>query len=170
MSQYGFNHGRLPAGSHYVIRMTIIELKEALASHGEKSLEFSLPDGEFIPAHFHVTEIGFNKKEFIDCGGTIRVEGKCLLQIWVANDVEHRVNVSRFLEILAHGKPVIPSEELPVEIEYEHPVISHFPVSGIEIGEGKVTINLTGKNTECLAKDVCGIDEVTGCAIGSGCC
>lgn len=150
--------------------MTIIELKEALSAHGEKSLEFSLPDGESIPAHFHVTEIGFNKKEFVDCGGTIRVEGKCLLQIWVANDVEHRVNVSRFLEILAHGKPVIPSEELPVEIEYEHPVISHFPVSGIEIGEDKVTIRLIGKNTDCLAKDVCGIDEVTGCAIGSGCC
>ncbi|MEM1440887.1 MAG: DUF6428 family protein [Verrucomicrobiota bacterium] len=150
--------------------MTIIELKSALAAEGEKALEFTLPDGKFIPAHFHLTEIGFVRKEFIDCGGTVRVEGKCLLQVWVANDVEHRVDVAKFLEILEHGKPVLPSEELPVEVEYEHPYIAHFPIGGIKIGDEIVTIELTLKHTDCLAKDVCGIDEVTGCAVGSGCC
>lgn len=150
--------------------MTILELKKALASHEEKSLEFSLPDGETIPAHFHLTEIGFVRKEFIDCGGTVRVEGKCLLQVWVANDVEHRVGVGKFLEVLQHGKPVLPSEELPVEVEYEHPYVAHFPVGVISIEEDKVIVELAVKHTDCLAKDVCGIDEETGCAVGSGCC
>lgn len=150
--------------------MTIEELKAALDCHEEKSLEFALPDGGSIPAHFHVTEIGFVRKEFIDCGGTIRVEGKCVLQLWVANDVEHRVNVGRFLEILSHGKPVIPTEALPVEVEYEHPLVSHFPVEDVRVGEDRVTVKLGVKHTDCLAKDVCGIDPRTGCAVGSGCC
>lgn len=150
--------------------MTIIELKTTLDSEKGKGLTFSLPDGNLVPAHFHLTEIGFVRKEFIDCGGTVRVEGKCLLQVWVANDVEHRVDVDKFLQILEHGKPVLPSEELPVEVEYEHPYIAHFPIGGLEISEEEVTIQLTLKHTDCLAKDVCGIDEVTGCAVGSGCC
>ncbi len=150
--------------------MTIIDLKTALASEKGKGLAFSLPDGDLVPAHFHLTEIGFIRKEFIDCGGTIRVEGKCLLQVWVANDVEHRVDVDKFLQILEHGKPVLPSEELPVEVEYEHPYIAHFPIGDIEVEEEKVTLKLTLRHTDCLAKDVCGIDEVTGCAVGSGCC
>lgn len=150
--------------------MTVSELKTALADHGAKSLTFRLPDGEAIPAHFHVTEIGFSRKEFIDCGGTIRVEGKCLLQLWVANDVDHRVDVAKFLQILEHGKPVIVTESLPVEVEYEHPWVSHFPVDSLEVSDDAVVIVLTTRHTDCLAKDVCGIDEADCCAPGSACC
>ena len=150
--------------------MTMAELKDALAEHGSKSLTFRLPDGESVPAHFHITEIGFSRKEFIDCGGTIRVEGKCLLQVWVANDVDHRVDVAKFLQILDHGKPVTPTDSLPVEIEYEHPWVSHFPVEKSEAEGEAVTILLTTRHTDCLAKDVCGIDDGDCCAVGSGCC
>lgn len=150
--------------------MTLSELKDALADHKGKSLTFRLPDGEAIPPHFHITEIGFSRKEFIDCGGTVRVEGKCLLQVWVANDVDHRVDVDKFLQILDHGNPVIPTDSLPVEIEYEHPWVSHFPAESLELSENAVVIVLSTRHTDCLAKDVCGIDEEDCCSVGSGCC
>lgn len=149
--------------------MTISALKSALASHEEKGLRLQLPDGEFVPTHFHVTEVAFVKKDFIDCGGTIRHEGKCQLQIWVADDYDHRVSVSRFLKILEHGAPVLPTEALPIEVEYEHPSISHFPLSEVAADDELVTLVLTSKHTDCLAKDVCGITSDS-CEPGSGCC
>ena len=32
------------------------------------ALHLMLPDGSFVPAHFHVTEVGRVQKDFIDCG------------------------------------------------------------------------------------------------------
>ena len=37
-------------------------------------LHFVLENGEQVPDHFHVTEVGQISKKFIDCGGTIRDE------------------------------------------------------------------------------------------------
>jgi hypothetical protein len=149
--------------------MTISELKHSLAAHPDQPPTFRLPDGESIPAHFHITEVGFVKKHFIDCGGTIRDEGKCLLQVWVANDVNHRVSSARLAIILEHGKPVLPTDALPVEIEYEHGLLSQFPLESVTSGEDGVTLELTNRRTDCLAKDVCGVSEDDACC-GPGCC
>jgi hypothetical protein len=35
-------------------------------------LQFKLENGQLVPAHFHITEVGKVSKHFIDCGGTIR--------------------------------------------------------------------------------------------------
>lgn len=153
--------------------MTIAELNSALASHPGKSVTFQLPDGETIAPHFHITEVGFVKKEFIDCGGKVRTEGKALLQVWVATDVDHRVDTDKLAAILKHGTPVLPTDALPVEIEYNHPHLSHFPLDRIEETNGALTLLLTNKHTDCLAKDVCGIPpegEDACCTPGSGCC
>ncbi len=150
--------------------MTLNELKAALSGHEDKSLSLELPDGQKVPAHYHVTEVGYVRKEFIDCGGKVRVEGKCTLQIWVADDIDHRVSVGKFLQILEHGAPVIPTWELPVALEYEHPVISHFPVLEVVNLADSVTLKTETIHTDCLAKDVCGVDPQGGCDPNSGCC
>lgn len=151
--------------------MTVTDLKAKLAKHAELSLTIVLPDGTTIPPHFHVTEVAFYKKDFIDCGGTIRHEGKCLLQVWVANDVEHRVSVKTLGKILEHGAPVIPTEALPVEVEYCMPGLTHMTVSDARAQEDSLHLILAHKETDCLAKDVCGVTpEGNACAPGSGCC
>lgn len=38
------------------------------------TLEFQLPGGQFVPAHFHLTEVGHVTRNYIDCGGTVRQE------------------------------------------------------------------------------------------------
>jgi hypothetical protein len=153
--------------------MTVSELRTKLLAHPAKELRLLLPSGEQIPAHFHVTEVGFVKKEFIDCGGKIRSEGKCLLQIWVATDTDHRVSSDKFVQILTHGAPVLPTDALPVEIEYNDPGLTHFPLARIEADAGAVTLHLTHKHTDCLAKDVCGVpteEDENCCSPGGGCC
>lgn len=156
--------------------MTITELKSALTGHHDKSLTIQLPDGSKVPAHFHITEVAFVKKDFIDCGGTVRHEGKCQLQVWVADDYDHRVDVGRLLAIIKHGGPVLPTEALPIEFEYEFtsgglPLISQLPLTTVTTDEESVILTLTGKETDCLAKDVCGVGtQSDSCEPGSGCC
>lgn len=150
--------------------MTISELKEVLKEGEDKSMRLLLPNGVEIPSHFHVTEVGYVRREFVDCGGTVRVEGKCLLQIWVANDVDHRVSTGKLRAILEHGRPVLPTEALPIEIEYDSGAVSHYPLESCEVGEKLVTLQFKNRQTDCLAKDVCGVSESEVCEPGSGCC
>lgn len=151
--------------------MTIAELKASLAESIDLPLVIELPDGETIPPHFHVTEVAFSKKDFIDCGGTIRHEGKCLLQIWVADDFDHRVSSTTLAKILEHGAPVIPTEALPVEIEYCMPGLTHLALDEVIAQDGKLHLKLSHRQTDCLAKDVCGITPPgETCQPGSGCC
>ena len=58
------------------------------------------PSGGFIPAHFHITEIGELSYKFIDCGGEVHSESVCLLQVWVANDVQHRMYPVKLRKIM----------------------------------------------------------------------
>jgi hypothetical protein len=142
------------------------ELKKQLES--VDSLHFVLPSGEAIPAHFHLTEAGLSTKHFIDCGGTIRQEKNISLQLWVANDQEHRLTTSKLLNILQQSEKLWNGEDLEIEIEYHQESISRF---GLSFQDGIFT--LTPKHTNCLAQDNCGIkpELVIGCCTpGGGCC
>src|SRR5438105_11417294 len=99
--------------------MTVGELRSFLAQALDNGLHLMLPDGDFVPAHFHVTEIGRVQKDFIDCGGTTRSAVSCLLQVWVAEDAAHRLTTSKLAAILRLAAPLLGSDQLPVEVEYE---------------------------------------------------
>ena len=44
--------------------MKISEIKQQLQAMD--ALAFQLPNGQFIPAHFHITEVGVINKHFIE--------------------------------------------------------------------------------------------------------
>src|SRR6476620_7681013 len=92
-----------------------------------------LPDGSFVPAHFHVTEVGRVQKDFIDCGGTVRSSTACVLQVWVADDTDHRLDATKLAGILRLAAPVLKAADLPVEVEYEDGRVSQFPVAAAEV-------------------------------------
>ncbi|MGA8855051.1 MAG: DUF6428 family protein, partial [Christiangramia sp.] len=48
--------------------MKLSEFKNQLSRL--KEIAFQLPNGQLVPEHFHVTEVGKITKHFIDCGGT----------------------------------------------------------------------------------------------------
>lgn len=148
--------------------MQLSELTDALKQYPDANLAFVLPDDTTVAQHFHVTEVGRVRKDFIDCGGTVRSTDACVLQVWVADDVDHRLVAGKLGSIIELGKDILNDADLPVEIEYDVGVITQFAVESIDANEKTVTLTLAGKHTACLAPDKCGVDE--GDASGGGCC
>ena len=150
--------------------MTLAQLLNVLSGNPGCPLQVQLPDGSSVPAHFHVTEVGLVHKDFIDCGGTVRSTSACVLQVWVANDLDHRLNSSRLGHILNLGAPILKTTDLPVEIEYEHGMISQYPLNAVDVTAPGIVFRLGSKHTACLAPDLCGVVEDRGCCSSSGCC
>ena len=154
--------------------MKISEFLYALS--GVESLVITNENGQPIPAHFHVTEVGQTTKNYIDCGGTVR-EDKCIsMQLWVADDVDHRLSSQKLASIILQSANLWNQEDLPVEMEFQESTIGRYDVS---FANGKFM--LCAKQTACLAPDQCGVTEAkkkvqlseltaTTCKPGSGCC
>ena len=156
--------------------MKIAELKNKLAE--VDSLLFELPGGEIVPLHFHITEVGMSTRNYIDCGGTVRTEMRATLQLWEANDFEHRLSPAKLSGIITQSESLFPISSLEIEVEYQQQTISTF---GLDFANGR--FRLLNLQTDCLAKDKCGIPpeklkvsmadmkpkQVT-CTPGGGCC
>jgi hypothetical protein len=152
--------------------MKLSQMKSLLAANAEKSLTFVLPDGEVIPGHYHITEVGHVSKRFIDCGGTTRTRESCQLQLWLGNDPEHRLTAGKAAAILDLGESILPADDLETEVEYEDCSISQYAVTDVRVEAAAVAVLLASKHTDCLAKVACGIDrlEDSCCSGKSGCC
>lgn len=145
--------------------MNLIELKARLRAHPGLNVGILRPDGTAIPVHYHLTEAGHVAKNFVDCGGKFRASETCVLQIHFASprDDGHRLTAGKFARILDLAKPILPTEDLPVEVEYEDSVISQAPLSQVRVENGVLQLRLGSKHTDCLAKEKCGSDDGCGC-------
>jgi len=117
-----------------------------------ETMGFQLPNGELVPKHFHVTEVGKITKHFIDCGGTERTEEVINFQLWNANDYDHRLHPKKLLHIIELSEKALDIADLEIEVEYQGETIGKF---GLDF-DGQYFL-LTTKQTDCLAKDNCGI-------------
>ncbi len=156
--------------------MKLSEVKEALLAL--ETVSFILPNGNKVPAHFHVTEVGEINKKFIDCGGVVRNEKVINFQLWEANDFDHRLAPQKLLNIIALSEKIIGIEDQDVEVEYQAETIGKY-----DLNFNGIDFVLVNKQTDCLAKDKCGIPpeklkvklmelvpEVNACKPGGGCC
>ena len=165
--------------------MTITDFLAELCRHPEQPLRLVRPAGGVIPAHFHITEVGHVVKNFIDCGGTRRRLETCLLQTWVADDTDHQLVAGKLATIFDRSGDLLPSHDLPVEVEYEDGTTAQFTVESASLADGVLTFQLGAKHTDCLAKELClpGSDcclpvtapevkllPTTCCTPGSSCC
>ena len=80
--------------------MTLQEFKNQLQNLD--TIFFKLPNETIVPPYFHITEIGRVTKNFIDCGGVLRKEEKASVQLWTANDFEHRLSPEKLINIINH--------------------------------------------------------------------
>jgi len=157
--------------------MKTSELKKQLSN--VKELNFLLPNGSTIPKHFHITEMGLTTKHFIDCGNTIHVDKTANLQIWVANDTDHRLSPEGLLKIISVSESLLGNEDIEMEIEFQTETVGKY---GLEFSAGNFI--LTAKQTDCLAKENCGVPkekiktnlselataQSSCCTPGGGCC
>ena len=157
--------------------MKLKDLKATLALYPDALPRFTLPDGDQIPAHFHITEVGHVTKRFIDCGGKLHEKtDTCLLQTHVGDDVDHRLTAGRFAKILQLGERVLPHDEMEVEVEYDCCVVAQYPIASAEFTGEFIELQLGEKRTACLARDrraageeCCG-SEKTREPAAAGCC
>ncbi|MBG47308.1 MAG: hypothetical protein CML05_03355 [Pseudozobellia sp.] len=155
--------------------MKLSEIKKHLKSLDQ--IAFLLPNGELVPSHFHVTEVGKITKHFIDCGGTVRNEEVVNFQLWNADDYNHRLHPEKLTHIIELSEEKLGIGDLEIEVEYQGRTIEKFALEF----DGSNFL-LTSKQTDCLAKENCGIPEKkpklnfselqTGnsCTPGGGCC
>ncbi|BAP30878.1 uncharacterized protein CHSO_1841 [Chryseobacterium sp. StRB126] len=157
--------------------MKLSEIKAILPTLA--NVEFQLENGDFVPEHFHVTEVGTVTKYFIDCGGKVRHEKVVNFQLWNANDFEHRLKPGKLLHIINLSEEELGIEDNEIEVEYQNTTIGKYDLEF----NGK-TFVLKNKTTACLAQDACGIPvekqkvrlselsskQTSCCTPDSGCC
>tara|TARA_R110002050_G_scaffold133665_1_gene256214 strand:+ start:390 stop:860 length:471 start_codon:yes stop_codon:yes gene_type:complete len=130
--------------------MKLSEIKKHL--NNLEQITFLLPNGDLVPTHFHVTEVGKITKHFIDCGGTVRNEEVANFQLWNADDYNHRLHPEKLVHIIELSEKKLGISDLEIEVEYQAETIGKF---GLDF-DG-TNFLLTTKQTDCLAKENCGI-------------
>lgn len=154
--------------------MTLSEFTKHL--HQLNEIAFELPNGNLVPRHFHVTEIGKVNKQFIDCGGTVRDDNIISFQLWEENDYDHRLHPEKLVKIIELAKDKLALPDATIEVEYQGESINKYHLDF----NGKNFL-LTNTLTACLAEESCGIPQSkpklklselqnSSCAPGSGCC
>ena len=156
--------------------MTIEQIKKHLATLS--SVNFKLPSGDFVPKHFHVTEVGLITRHFIDCGGTERYEKTANFQLWFSNDTDHSLHPEKLLQIILLAQQKLGIGDFEIEVEYQSETIGKYNLDFIDNN-----FVLMPKQTDCLAKENCGIpsdksiinlsnnkSQPNACTPGGNCC
>lgn len=144
-----------------------------LALNQVENFRFQTPNGEFVPPHFHITEVGMSHKHFIDCGGIERKESKVNFQLWSSDDVQHRLKPQKVIDIIRLSQQKIGVSDTEIEVEYQGTTIEKYA-----LGFDGSNFQLLSQQTDCLAKDNCGIPEKqpqnsessSCCDPAAGCC
>ena len=150
--------------------MTLHDLQNALEANPKRFPRFVLPDGDYIPAHAHVTEIGHVVRNFIDCGGLTGTEDKVLLQTHVGDDTDHRLRSDRFAQILQLGNRVIPSANLDVDVEYDCGVVAQYPIVEATPDGDHLNLILRRGRTQCRARERRDSEAAERCCATSAAC
>ena len=137
--------------------MTVSEVKLVLKKLDK--IGFQLTNGELVPSHFHVTEVGKITKHFMDCGGVVREEEVANFQLWNANDYDHRLQPEKLLNIIELSENVLKIDDLEIEVEYQAEVNALQTIGKFGLDFNGTNFLLTSKQTNCLAQDQCGIPE-----------
>ncbi len=117
-----------------------------------ETLEIYLENGQKVPSHFHITEIGLTIKHFTDCGNTFRIKKNASLQLWTTVDYWHRLDPKKVASIIASTEKIFEGEDLEIEVEYQQATIGKFNLEFINN-----QFVMTATHTDCLAKDSCSL-------------
>src|SRR5947207_9495553 len=133
--------------------MTLLDLQHTLEANTGRFPRFVLPNGDYIPAHAHVTEVGHVVRNFIDCGGLTGKEEKVVLQTHVGSDTDHRLRSDRFAKILQFGNRVISNADLDVDVEYDCCVVAQYPIAEAAPDGDHLNLILRRSRTQCRARE-----------------
>jgi hypothetical protein len=149
--------------------MLFQEFKQITQNNPAKEIKIYLPNGEIIPEHFHLTDIGTIAHNFIDCGGVVGSNSWVQIQLWVADDKDHRITTTTTSKIITASEKILQnSDNEEIVIEYQHSdSATKYNVVNINVGDN-ITINLGVINTTCL--EIERNPNTDKCGNNSSCC
>ncbi|MGB9476332.1 MAG: DUF6428 family protein [Candidatus Udaeobacter sp.] len=150
--------------------MTVHDLQVVLEANSKRSPRFILPNGDSIPEHAHITEVGHVVRNFVDCGGETGREERIVLQTHVGNDTGHRLRSDRFAKILRLGNRVIPSADLDVDVEYDCCVVAQYPIIEARPEGDHLNLFLQRGRTQCRARQRRDSETAARCCVTSTAC
>ena len=84
----------------------------------------------------------------------MRHEKVANFQLWDTYDHEHRLKAGKLLNIISISEKVLGMEDLEIEVEYQSGTIGKY-----DLGFDGTNFLLLAKQTACLAREACGVEE-----------
>ena len=157
------------------------ELLNILEGNPGKNLLFEYAPGLLVGANYHITEVKNVTIDSVDCGANPDFWKETIIQLYespLEKDKREYMSAYKALSILKKVDKIKPMER-DVEVKFEYSNQSFHTaqlfVNEYQIVGDNLLLKLGVEQTECKAKETCGIPEkaaeaVSACAPGSGCC
>lgn len=158
------------------------ELLNTLKENGQKELLFEYKEGKFVAANYHITEVKNSAIKSVDCGARSDTWNETIIQLWESpNEIGKRdfMKAEKALSILEQTDKIYKMDkEAAVLFEYsnDHFHKANLEIHDIELTSEKIIFKLFVSQTDCKAKDECGVKatvepiEEIACCDQSGCC
>lgn len=158
------------------------EFLSLLKEHPNKSLLFEYKNGHFVGANYHITEIKNITIDSVDCGANTDFWKETIIQLWESpkeKDKLEYMSANKALGILSKVDSIKPMDKgVEVKFEYSNSDFhtAQLFVNDFEITGNQLVMKLGVEQTDCKAKDECGVPIEVGaveescCTPGSGCC
>lgn len=154
-------------------------LKENLS----KELLFEYKEGQFVSANYHITEVKNTTIKSVDCGGRSDAWNETIIQLWESpkeiGKTEYMTSEKAvsILEKVGNIHPLDLEAEAKFEYSNDNFHKANLEIHNVELTSDKLLIKLFVSQTDCKAKDECGVAEKemitaeeTACCSGTGCC
>ena len=159
------------------------EFLNVLKENERKALLFEYQENKFVDTNYHITEVKNTVINSVDCGGKSDAWNETVIQLWESPEEKGKIEYlksDKALSILERVHSMHPLDgNAIVQFEYSNEVFhkAHLEVQHIEVTDSKIIVQLFVSQTDCKAKDTCGVPETAladeqqnSCAPGSGCC
>lgn len=158
------------------------EFLSLLESHKDKALLFEYAPGKFVGANYHITEVKHVKIDSVDCGSGTDAWNETIVQLWESpSEKGKRDYMSTFkalgiLKKVGQMKPYDMDAEIKFEYSNEAFHTAQLFLNDYTISNNQLILNLGVQQTDCKAKETCGVPEpamaeAEGCCTpGIGCC
>ncbi len=160
------------------------EFLDILKANQGKSLLFEYAPNLLVGANYHITEVKHVTIDAVDCGAGTDAWKETIIQLWESptelgkTEFMSAYKAMGILSKVGRMKPYTMDAEVKIEYSNARFHTAQLFVNDYEIQENQLRFKLAVQQTDCKAKEACGIAEpvmadenqVGGCAPGSGCC
>lgn len=157
------------------------EFLSLLDKHKEKALLFEYAPNQLVGANYHITEVKHLTIESVDCGAQTDAWKETIIQLWESPNELGKTEYMTSYKAIAILKKVATMKSFVLDaeakIEYSNATFhtAQLFINDYIIKDNNLIIKLAIEQTDCKAKELCGVPEKLeetnmSCSPTSGCC